>query len=283
MRQADGLRERLRDAACRCRSTSACATGIRSSPTRSREMSRDGVRRAVGFIAAAQRSYSSCTQYRENVAAARAALRDERARRRRNHLRRRLAHASRVHRGQRRPRPRGARAAAGGRAGPRAAGLHGAQHPGVDGGALSLSAAAAKRSARRGRGRRSELRRLGARLSEPQRPAGGSVARAGRLRLPARGSGATGLRRRCSAPIGFLCDHIEVLYDLDVEAAAVCREIGLPMVRAQSGERSSAFCGRMTDAVLETVERYAAGGRFRSQGAQYDPRVCLRGRRSVPC
>ena len=40
-----------------------------------REMRAAGVRRAVGFIAAAQRSYSSCTQYRENVEAARAALR----------------------------------------------------------------------------------------------------------------------------------------------------------------------------------------------------------------
>jgi ferrochelatase len=38
------------------------------------EMSRAGVRRAVGFIAAAHRSYSSCTQYRENVAEARRAL-----------------------------------------------------------------------------------------------------------------------------------------------------------------------------------------------------------------
>ena len=40
------------------------------------QMSRDGVRRAVGFIAAAQRSYSSCTQYRENVDSARASLRE---------------------------------------------------------------------------------------------------------------------------------------------------------------------------------------------------------------
>ena len=40
------------------------------------QMSRDGVRGAVGFIAAAQRSYSSCTQYRENVDVARAALRE---------------------------------------------------------------------------------------------------------------------------------------------------------------------------------------------------------------
>ena len=40
-----------------------------------REMHAAGVRRAVGFIAAAQHSYSSCQQYRENVAAARAELR----------------------------------------------------------------------------------------------------------------------------------------------------------------------------------------------------------------
>jgi ferrochelatase len=33
-------------------------------------------------------------------------------------------------------------------------------------------------------------------------------------------------------PIGFISDHMEVLYDLDTEAAAVCDEIGLRMVRA---------------------------------------------------
>jgi ferrochelatase len=30
-------------------------------------------------------------------------------------------------------------------------------------------------------------------------------------------------------PIGFVCDHVEVLYDLDVEAAHVCGDVGLPM------------------------------------------------------
>ena len=40
-----------------------------------REMREAGVRRVVGFIAAAQHSYSSCQQYRENVAAAREELR----------------------------------------------------------------------------------------------------------------------------------------------------------------------------------------------------------------
>ncbi len=34
------------------------------------------------------------------------------------------------------------------------------------------------------------------------------------------------------APIGFLSDHMEVLYDLDHEAQHVCQELGLPMERA---------------------------------------------------
>ena len=33
-------------------------------------------------------------------------------------------------------------------------------------------------------------------------------------------------------PIGFLSDHMEVLYDLDTEARAVCEELGIKMVRA---------------------------------------------------
>ncbi len=33
-------------------------------------------------------------------------------------------------------------------------------------------------------------------------------------------------------PIGFICDHVEVLYDLDVEAARVAREADVTMVRA---------------------------------------------------
>jgi len=33
-------------------------------------------------------------------------------------------------------------------------------------------------------------------------------------------------------PIGFVCDHVEVLYDLDVEAARIARETGVWMVRA---------------------------------------------------
>ena len=34
------------------------------------------------------------------------------------------------------------------------------------------------------------------------------------------------------APIGFLSDHMEVVYDLDHEAAHLCEELGLTMARA---------------------------------------------------
>jgi len=43
---------------------------------------------------------------------------------------------------------------------------------------------------------------------------------------------AAGMRSGIVCPIGFISDHMEVLYDLDTEARAVCDEIGLKMARA---------------------------------------------------
>jgi ferrochelatase len=45
---------------------------------------------------------------------------------------------------------------------------------------------------------------------------------------------ARGDARVVFAPIGFLADHVEILYDLDIEAAAMARERGLASVRAPS-------------------------------------------------
>ena len=41
-----------------------------------------------------------------------------------------------------------------------------------------------------------------------------------------------GLRSVVLVPIGFLSDHVEVIYDLDVEAKSIADELGLVMVRA---------------------------------------------------
>jgi ferrochelatase len=58
-------------------------------------------------------------------------------------------------------------------------------------------------------------------------------------------------------PVGFLCDHVEVLYDLDVEAAAVCRERGIALARAEAVNDHPRFVDALADAVSETYARYA--------------------------
>jgi ferrochelatase len=50
-----------------------------------------------------------------------------------------------------------------------------------------------------------------------------------------------GRRAVVLAPIGFLADHIETLYDLDVEAAGWARELGLSFRRASSLDASEAL------------------------------------------
>ena len=68
-----------------------------------------------------------------------------------------------------------------------------------------------------------------------------------------------GLQSAVLCPIGFVCDHIEILFDLDVEAAVTCREIGLPMVRAAAVNDDPLFLNMMTDVVLRTSRRYRGG------------------------
>ena len=60
-------------------------------------------------------------------------------------------------------------------------------------------------------------------------------------------------------PAGFLSDHIEVLYDLDTEAAAVAAELGVPMVRARAVNDHPAFLDLLAEVVRATVDRYAGG------------------------
>jgi ferrochelatase len=54
------------------------------------------------------------------------------------------------------------------------------------------------------------------------------------------------------APIGFLSDHMEVLYDLDTEARGVCDELGVRMVRAKTVETHPAMIRMIAElAVME--------------------------------
>jgi len=62
---------------------------------------------------------------------------------------------------------------------------------------------------------------------------------------------AAGERRLVIAPVGFISDHMEVLYDLDTEAADLCRELGIEMVRARTVGTDPAFVAMVRDLIAE--------------------------------
>jgi protoporphyrin/coproporphyrin ferrochelatase len=63
---------------------------------------------------------------------------------------------------------------------------------------------------------------------------------------------ADGERHAVIVPAGFVCDHVEVLYDLDVEAAETGRAHGLTLHRAATVGDHPAFISGLADLVLAT-------------------------------
>jgi ferrochelatase len=65
------------------------------------------------------------------------------------------------------------------------------------------------------------------------------------------------------APISFISDHMEVLYDLDIEARQLCDALGLPIVRAKTVGVHPNFIAMIRELILERtsagVERRALG------------------------
>ena len=253
-KQAEGLRSRLIAAG----RPLPVYIGMRNwhplLPDTLQQMHADGKRRAVGFIAAAHHSYSSCQQYRENVAAAQEAL--------------------------------------------RAGGGHidvtfvesWFDHPLF----ISANAFHVRDALRRlPAGVRPQARLIFTAHSIPKSMADSSQyqlqlrvsceaiaaqvgmtwalvyqSRSGRPQDPwlepdiceyLRREHEQGLAAAVICPVGFVCDHIEVLYDLDREAAEACASIGLPMVRAQAVNDDPLFLDMMADVVLKTIRRYETG------------------------
>jgi ferrochelatase len=65
------------------------------------------------------------------------------------------------------------------------------------------------------------------------------------------------------APIGFICDHVEVLYDLDVEAARVAHEADVMMVRAATVGEHPRFIDMIAEMIAALIRerlRASAGG-----------------------
>ena len=224
-------------------------------PDTLRAMAAAGVKRAIGLVLAPQRSYSSCTQYRQNVMDARAQLAADG-----------LPDVAVTYVGDWHTHPKF-----------------------VEANARHVRAALA---------RLPDAARMGARLvftahSVPESMTGATrykqqieesaervaavlgatdyvvvfQSRSGRPEDPWLGPDVCEYLRampnRASGivlvPIGFVCDHIEVLYDLDCEAAEVCREIGLPMVRSETVNDDPLFLDMTADVVADVWNRYRSG------------------------
>jgi ferrochelatase len=221
-----------------------------------REMSHDGVRHVLGFIMAAHPSYSSCEQYRENVLDARQALRAAAL----TDVEVTYVPTWHVHEGF---------------VGANATHVKGAidklpselrSGARVIFTAHSIPTSMAERSRYR-EDLTESARRVAARVGITDW-AVVYQSRSGRPQDPwlepdvcdyLRAAKRDGLRAAVLCPIGFVCDHIEVLYDLDYEAAAVAREIGLALTRAEAVNDDPQFLDMMTDVVLATVRRYSTG------------------------
>ncbi|OQY67769.1 MAG: ferrochelatase [Polyangiaceae bacterium UTPRO1] len=215
------------------------------------EMKRAGVRRALAFVTSAYSSYSGCRQYLEDIARARAAVAAapviEPLRRFFNHPDFVAAVSDRVRTAWTRLR----------------AGLPG---PAGDAARLVFTAHSVPRAMADGCTYERELRTTAALVAERLGHGHWDLvwqSRSGPAEVPwlepdvldhVRALGAQGVPGIVLAPIGFLSDHVEVLYDLDVEARGLCAALGLPMVRAATVGTHPRFVACIRELVRERLE-----------------------------
>lgn len=242
-----------------------------------REMADNGVRRALVFVTAAYASYPSCRQYREDMAAARAVVGDEapelhRLRHYFNHpgFIEPLADAavtalSRL--------PAGSHlaftthsipvdwAAASGPTG----NAYVTQH-------LSVAGLLAARAAVRMGSEPPWQLVYQSRSGRPSQPWLGPDVGEHLAALAADGVSGVAL-----VPIGFVSDHMEVRYDLDVEAADAAAKLGLRLARAATPGTDPRFVAMVRDLVTERLDGrpVAARAALGSLGASYD--ICPAG------
>jgi len=83
------------------------------------------------------------------------------------------------------------------------------------------------------------------------------------------------------APIGFVCDHMEVVLDLDIEAAARARELGVNMVRAATVGTHPAYVGMIRELIVERMTAAPIRRALGTLGPSHDvcpADCCLSGR-----
>jgi ferrochelatase len=235
-----------------------------------REMRDDGVRNALAFLTSAYSSYSGCRQYRENLYDAQQAVGQDapavsRLRMLYNHPGFVVANADRVREAL-------------------------AQVP--DGSHAAFTAHSIPVAMARNCAYEAQLRETARLVSESAGLGHWEVvyqSRSGAPQVPwlepdvcdhLESLAADGAPGVVVAPIGFVSDHLEVLYDLDVEAREKAAELEVPFARARTAGTHPAFVAAIREAVAERLDPSLprrAAGRFGPSHDTCAPDCCLPG------
>jgi ferrochelatase len=92
---------------------------------------------------------------------------------------------------------------------------------------------------------------------------------------------ADGAKQVVVVPIGFVCDHMEVVIDLDVEAAAAAKEAGIHMVRAATVGTHPAYIRMVRELIVERMSASPQRPALGELGPNHDycpSDCCLSGR-----
>lgn len=216
-----------------------------------RQMASDGIKNALAFVTSAYSSFSSCRQYRQNIADAQAAVgpgvnapQIEKLRAFYNHPLFIEANIDRI------------RAAFSQLGGP-------TQHLAFTAHSIPETMAAKCDYA-------AQIEETGRLISEALGVDDWKVVYQSRSGSPAqpwlgpdicehlRELHARGVTKVIIAPIGFVSDHMEVVYDLDIEAQRVAREMGMNLVRAATAGTHASFVKMIRELILERVDNAPA-------------------------
>lgn len=89
---------------------------------------------------------------------------------------------------------------------------------------------------------------------------------------------ADGVEEIVAVPIGFVSDHMEVVYDLDVVAAATASELSLRFARAATAGTHPAFVAGLVDSLIARAQVARDGGDAQACGYLCSENCCLSGR-----
>jgi ferrochelatase len=84
-----------------------------------------------------------------------------------------------------------------------------------------------------------------------------------------------GVRDVVVSPIGFVSDHMEILFDLDVEARETAEEVGIGFARAPTAGTHPAFVGMVRELIQERLDEDVPRRSLGRFGASHD--ICMAG------